>query len=268
MLHSPGRTYMALHVRTDYVSTRVFWPSNCCMRAEFGRLARTRLKSKVALLICLTGCVAFAQQTPKPQNRADELEIPLPISSPRALAPGDIVPLSPRDKARRALRNTIGPQAIANRFLVAGYNHLLDDPEEWSGNLDGLGQRFASRMGRLAVRQGVQLTTDIAFGIDPRFDRCDCRGFWPRTLHSWKRVVVSRRDYGGEIIAVSNLAGAFIPPMITDQWQPASENTWKEKWQSGVSFLYLRAGTNMLREFWPEISRALHIRGAFGRNRD
>ena len=244
------------------------WPSNCCMLAEFGSAVRRRLTTKIALLLGVSCCATLAQQPANVQPKQEELEIPLPISSPRTFDPADIVPLSAKDKARRALRNTVGPQALANRFLIAGWNHLLDDPEEWSGNLDGLGQRFASRMGRLAVRQSIQLSTDIAFGIDPRFDRCNCTGFWPRTLHSWKRVVVSRRDYGGEIIAVSNIAGAFIPPMITDQWQPASENTWSEKWQSGVSFMYMRAGTNMLREFWPEISRALRIRGAFSRNRD
>jgi hypothetical protein len=210
-----------------------------------------------------TGLWAQGQQV---RPTKEELEIPLPITSPRALDPTDIVPLSPGDKARRAVRNTIGLPSLANRAFVTGYNHWLDDPEEWSGNLDGFGQRFASRMGRLAVRQSVQLTTDIAFGIDPRFDRCDCKGFWSRTGHAWKRVVVSRRDYGGEIVAVSNFAGAFIPPMITDQWQPPSKNDWPHKWQSGTQFLAFRGLTNMLREFWPEISRKVRIRGGFGNN--
>ncbi|HYO79788.1 MAG TPA: hypothetical protein VES20_00175 [Bryobacteraceae bacterium] len=226
------------------------------------RTRSSRNSGLIAAVVLVAGCCSSAfGQSQQARPTKDELEIPLPITSPRALDPGDIVPLTPGGKAKRAVRNTIGPQAIANRALIAGYNHLLDDPEEWSGNLDGLGQRFASRMGRLAVRQGVQLTTDIAFGLDPRFDRCDCAGFWARTAHAWKRVVISRRDYGGETFAYSNFAGAFVPPMITDQWSPARQNTWSHKWQSGVQFLYLRGGTNMIREFWPEISRKLRIRG-------
>ena len=216
----------------------------------------------LTLLVCTA---TFAQEAERSRGEGqrsrpkEEMELPIPISSPRAVEPGTVAPLSPEDKIRRAVRNTISPKAVLNRALVAGYNHLLDDPEEWSANLDGYGQRFITRMGRLAVRQGVQLGTDIAFGIDPRFDRCDCTGVKSRIGHAWKRVLVSRRDHGGEIVAVSNLVGAYVPPMITDQWYPASKNTWGHKWQSGTEFLLMRGATNMLREFWPDISRKLHL---------
>jgi hypothetical protein len=210
----------------------------------------------IGMLICVTA--AAQQQTQRPRN--DELELPIPIASPRALEPGTVSPLSPEDKVKRAIRNTISVRSILNRAFIAGYNHVLDDPEEWSGNLDGYGQRFVTRMGRLAVRQGVQLSTDLAFGIDPRYDRCDCTGFKARTGHAWRRIIVSRRDNGGEIFAVSNFVGAYVPPMITDQWLPARENTWGSKLSSGSQFLVLRGATNMLREFWPEISRKLRLR--------
>src|SRR5262245_54566102 len=74
----------------------------------------------------------------------DPRNLPLPIASPRAIQPGTL-PLTPSEKAKLALKNTIGPSALINRALLAGYNHWMDHPEEWSGNLDGLGQRFASR---------------------------------------------------------------------------------------------------------------------------
>jgi hypothetical protein len=201
--------------------------------------------------------LASAQQDLRSQK--DEITLPIPISSPRAVQPGTVEPLTPRDKVNRALRNTFSPRALANRAVVAGWNQLWDDPEEWSGDLTGYGQRFGTRMGRLAVRQGVQLSTDIAFGLDPRYDRCDCSTFKSRTAHAWKRVVVGRRDNGREMIGVSTLAGAYVPPLITDRWLPDSENTLRRKWSSGTQFLVLRGATNMLREFWPEISRKLRL---------
>jgi hypothetical protein len=212
------------------------------------------MRTRTVAIVGFACTIGLAQEnTPK----ADEVELPIPISSPRALEPGTVVPLTPEQKVRRAIRNTITPRAMANRAIVAAYGHLMDSPEEWSGNLDGYGQRFASRMGRLAVRQGVQLSTDLAFGIDPRYDRCNCTGFKARSAHAWKRIIISRTDQGGEIPAVSNFAGAYIPPMITDQWYPASRNTWEHKLTSGTQFLVLRGATNMIREFWPEISRTL-----------
>jgi hypothetical protein len=190
----------------------------------------------------------------------DEINLPIPISSPRAIQPGTIEPLTPKQKLNRAIKNTISPMGIANRFVTTWWDQLMRDPEEWGGNMDAFGKRFASRMGRLAVRQAVQLSTDVAFGLEPRYDRCDCSGFWPRTGHAWRRIVVARRDNGGEMVAVSTFAGAYIPPLITDHWYPPSKNTWEHKWQSGTSFLAVRGVTNMIREFWPEIAAKTRLR--------
>jgi hypothetical protein len=210
-------------------------------------------------LIAIAALACSAIHAQERGRTRDELELPIPITSPRAVEPGTVAPLTPEQKIHRAIRNTISPKAIVNRALITGYNHWLDDPEEWSGNLDGYGQRLAARMGRLAVRQGVQLSTDLALGIDPRYDRCDCTGVKARTKHAWKRVLISRRDDGSDIFAVSNFAGAYIPPMLTDPWYPASKNTWGHKLTSGTEFLALRGVTNMLREFWPDISRKLRL---------
>lgn len=218
----------------------------------------TRLRLVIA--VCATCGVAAAQDQLRPTKPAkDEVDLPIPITSPRAVLPGTIEPLSAKQKVERALRNTFSPRALVNRALVSGWGHLWDSPEEWGGDIEGYGQRFGSRMGRLAVRQAVQLSTDVAFGIDPRFDRCECNTFWQRTGHAWKRVVVARKDNGGQMFNVSTIAGAYIPPMLTDQWYPDRYNTWNHKFSSGSQFLLMRGATNMLREFWPDISRKLRL---------
>lgn len=211
---------------------------------------------RLAIAFCAACGMAGAQQDLRPKP---EVDLPIPITSPRAVQPGTIDPLTPKQKAERAIRNTFSPRALANRALIAGWSQLWDSPPEWSGDMKGYGQRFGTRMGRLAVRQGVQLSTDIAFGLDPRYDRCECDGFWGRTGHAWRRIVVARKDHGGETFAVSTFAGAFVPPLLTDRWYPDTYNTWNHKWTSGAEFLLLRGGTNMLREFWPDISRKLHL---------
>jgi hypothetical protein len=180
--------------------------------------------------------------------------LPLPVASPTAIQPGTTIEsLSPSQKAALALKNTFGMKAVVNRGLLAGINHWQDSPHEWPGGMEGYGMRYGSRMGRLALRNAIQLSTDIAFKTDPRYDRCDCAGFKPRSLHAIKRVLVARTDAGGEMISVSRLAGAYVTPMITDQWYPDRLNTWGHKMQSGSMFLMWRAANNMLKEFWPEI---------------
>lgn len=75
--------------------------------------------------------------------------------------------------------------------------------------------------------------------------------------HAYKRSVVSRKDYGGEMISPAKLGSAFLTPWITDQWMPASVNTRSHKFESGAMFLTWRANTNLVREFWPEIRRTV-----------
>jgi hypothetical protein len=59
------------------------------------------------------------------------------------------------------------------------------------------------------------------------------------------------------MISVSRLAGAYVTPMITDQWYPARLNTWDHKLQSGSMFLAWRGLSHTVKEFWPEIRRTL-----------
>jgi len=212
---------------------------------------------RIVQILVILSSPAWGQE--QERNRPMEVEIPIPISNPRAVLPGRTEPLTPKQKAELALRNTISPQAIANRAIVGGLDHLWRNPEEWGGNPDAYAKRFAWRMGRMAVRESVQLSTDVAFGLDPRYDRCNCSGFLSRTGHAWRRVVVSRTDAGGEMFAVSTFAGAYVTPFITDPWYPPSINNWNHKWESGTTALALRGVTNMLREFWPDIRRKTRI---------
>ena len=189
--------------------------------------------------------------------------LPLPLVHPRAVEPQATTrALSANDKAQLMFRNTFGARAIGNRMLAAGFDQMRNRPEEWGGGMDAYSDRFASRMGRLMVRNSVRLGTDVALGIDPRYDRCECRGFLARAGHAWKRVLVARSDSGSSMPAYSNFTAAYVTPMITYSWYPDRMNTWDRKLQSGTMYLGWRGVGNMVREFWPEMKRGLSFKRA------
>jgi hypothetical protein len=187
---------------------------------------------------------------------ADTQIVPLPLVNP-TVVPANVSPdaLTPGEKGRLALKNTFGPRAIGNRMISAGWDQWRGRPEEWGGGMDAFAERFGSRMGRLAIRNSIRLGTDVALGIDPRYDRCACSGFLSRTGHAWKRVVVSRSDAGTSMPAYSNFTGAYATPWITYSWYPDRLNTTSRKLQSGTVHLGWRGVSNMIREFWPDIKR-------------
>jgi hypothetical protein len=213
------------------------------------------------MIVALTAGCLCAQ-------KADTDVVELPLVSPTAIKPNVLEPLTPGEKGRLALRNMFGPRAIGNRLIAVGWDSLRDHPEEWGGGWEGFGSRFGSRMGRLWVRNSIRLSTDVAFRIEPRYDRCDCSGFLARTGHAWKRVIVSRSDSGGEMPAYSNFAGAYVTPWITYTWYPDRLNTTQRKLESGTMYLGWRGVTNMLREFWPDVKRGLRRNNNSNKSRD
>lgn len=191
----------------------------------------------------------------------DKVRLPLveptvvvPKQPGQTLAPGA---LTPRQKAKLFLWKSVGPSAIANRLILAGYNQWSDHPEEWGQGMEGYGKRVANRFARMTIRNGIMLGANVAFKTDPRYDQCECAGFWARTGHAARRVVVARTDYGGETVNVARLAGAYVTPWITYQWYPDRLNTTDRKLLVGTSYLGWRVASNVLAEFWPDIKRKL-----------
>lgn len=204
---------------------------------------------------------------PRPNPRGDETIIPLPIQSARSIPPGPLEPMTPKEKAALTFRNVFYPIAISNRLLIAGWDHLMDSPTEWPGTGEGFGMRLGNRMGSLAIRNAIQLAGDLAFKTEPRYDRCACSTFMSRTGHAWVRVLTARKDSGGETVAIARITAQYATPWVTYNWYPDRLNTTGQKLQSGSTGLLLRGGTNMIREFWPDIATKLHL-PQFLRRRD
>lgn len=208
------------------------------------------------LSICLAaGTLCFGQTANPPQRHTkDDIEIPLPLSSPRAFRPGT-EPLTAKEKAELAVKNIFLVRPIASRALLAGWDTLWNNQPEWPGGAEGYGMRLGNRMGSQAVRQSIQLAADTAFHTEPRYDLCECTSAKGRLRHALRRVYLSRTDAGGEMLSASRLGSAFITPWITHNWLPDSDNTTSQKLTSAGTNLAMRALGNVLREFWPDISR-------------
>jgi hypothetical protein len=205
----------------------------------------------------LVAGVLLAEEPPQ-----DGKVVPLPLVEPQAVVAQRQLrqgALTSGEKAKLMLRNTIGPYAIANRLFMAGYNQLIDHPEEWGQGWDAYGKRFANRMGRMSVRNSMRLGLDVAFKTDPRYDRCECTG-WGRVGHAAKRVVIARSDYGGETFNTARVVSGMATPWIVYQWYPDRLNTTERKLVSGSTYLGWRVVNNLVSEFWPEIKRKVFRR--------
>jgi hypothetical protein len=63
------------------------------------------------------------------------------------------------------LNNVIGPFAIAETAVGAGFRTATNDPKEWGGTWESFGRRFASGLGKNAIEQTTTFTLDEAFQL-------------------------------------------------------------------------------------------------------
>lgn len=101
------------------------------------------------------------------------------------------VPLKPMDGEMRFklyIRQTYTTWGIYFKtlcFALRDQNHGTFP--EWGDGFDGFMKRYGSRQGQFILQNSVISLGDGVLGWEPRYDRCRCSGFWPRTRHAMAR---------------------------------------------------------------------------------
>lgn len=167
------------------------------------------------------------------------------------------VPLTAEGKAVRALKLTLPPGGAIGSLIGAGFDQLDNYPKEWGQGAKGYSHRFVSLYARRATDNALSLGLSVAMKTEPRYDRCDCKGFTPRPGHALLRTVWARKDNGGEIINVPLLAGFVGAAAIANQWNPERIRTGRTIARAAGIDIGGETAQFVLTEFWPEIRKKL-----------
>ena len=139
------------------------------------------------------------------------------------------------------------------------WDHLDHDPPEWRQGLKGYGRRSVSEYGFHVVQVSVHQAGATALGYDPRYQHCDCKGFFRRTAHSVKWSFLTRNNAGQTRFDVPALAGAYGAGMLSMYWYPNRYNALTDGVREGNHEVGLMVGVNFFREFGPELKRSFRI---------
>ena len=183
----------------------------------------------------------------------------LPLLIPAALFAQSVDPGAPplgaADKLKYHAKRIIEPTEFLRVGVSAGFQQLLGTPDEWGGGAEGYGRRFASSFGANALRQSITFGLVATLREDPRFFRSGKTGFGERLKSALTQTLVCHTDSGGRSFAFGRVGGAFGSELISNVWRPKSVNTTGDALERGGSTLAVTAGTNVLREFLPEIKK-------------
>ena len=91
---------------------------------------------------------------------------------------------------------------------------------------------------------------------DPRYYTLGHGGFFKRSGYAVSRLFITRRDSGGQTFNFSEIAGAGAAAGISNAYYPPG-NTWVKTYQRWGSQVLQDGLGNLLKEFWPDIDRAI-----------
>jgi len=97
---------------------------------------------------------------------------------------------------------------------------------------------------------------------DPRYYTMGKGGFVKRTGYAVSRLFITRTNSGGSTFNLSEVVGAGAAAGIGNAYYPAQENQWVKTYQRWGTQVGLDGLFNMLKEFWPDINKAV-FRGKY-----
>lgn len=207
-------------------------------------------------------CVTFAtgvraqQTTAKPY---DPTSINYGIG---AIVPANqqLRPLTREERRTLFLKDTFtNPQTHFRAITWSAIDTARNEPVEWGTNVPGYGQRWASRFGRSAIGNVIEHGGSALSGLEPRFVRCRCTGFWPRLRHASLLEVATYNREGKLRFHWPRIAAAAGSELAASAWSPAYK--WSAEGALNASQqIYFGIGFNIVREFGPELKRIVRLR--------
>lgn len=217
---------------------------------------------RVLGLVLLLACSSWAQQTKPVQSGAstdsNELDVNWLYG---AYVPKDapLVSLTGRQRLRLYFRQSFTTPGIYIKSTLFSLGDQNDgSPPEWGGGIQGYARRFGSRYGQSLIQNTLSTTGNAILRYEPRYDRCRCVGFWPRTEHALMRNFVTYNRTEEELRPQFGLyAAALGAGMISSTWYPGKPKAWVEGYQAMLTQAVWGVFSNWVGEFAPEITRIL-----------
>jgi hypothetical protein len=168
-------------------------------------------------------------------------------------------PLSNHQRLQLLLRqNFKTPGVYVKTAFFALTDQAEDHPPEWGDGFEGYLQRTASRYGQFVAQNTLSAAGNALLGYEPRYDRCRCTGFWPRTRHAvFRNFITYDRTEEHMRPQLALYAGAFGGGVLAGTWQPENPSLLTKGYQGVITQVAFGVGGNWLGEFVPDIKRRL-----------
>ena len=155
--------------------------------------------------------------------------------------------------------SVLSPSVAFSSLASAAISHVSKDPVQWGQGSRGYLERVGDHWARFGVDGTIHSGLAAALGHDTRYFREPDQSGWHRTRHALRRTLFTRNREGHTVFDVSQMAGMFGTPMAASLWNPRNRrhSVLEEGVRAGTFGIGMQAGTNMFKEFGPDLKRAI-----------
>lgn len=173
-------------------------------------------------------------------------------------------PLSPGDKFKLFVSESISGSAVLGGLTGAGLAQATNSPEGYGQGGEGYAKRFGSIMARNASNRFFSdFLLASALHEDPRFFVQTTDSLKVAVGLAVRRVFITQSDSGKQVTNWSGMIGPLMGESLAITYMPPDAQGVGSLFSRYATDIGVRAGTNVLRQYWPTIVKKLHLpRGA------
>jgi hypothetical protein len=173
-----------------------------------------------------------------------------------------LIPVTVQQRREIYLEQTLAtPGAYMKRMFAAGIDQARGAPSQWDDGWGGYAERFASREGQFIAANSLAALGNAKLKYEPRYDQCNCSGFWPRTRHAIVRNFLTYNQSEQELHPQWALyGGSFGGGLISTAWKPHPRNPFAEGGRAMLGQAGYGALLNFFIEFSTDINRKIGAR--------
>jgi len=170
-------------------------------------------------------------------------------------------PLSPKQKAILALRNTTDPYNFATIAFISALSTASDPDSPYGPGVPGFGRNFGVAYCETAVGEffGTFLVPALAHQ-DPHYHRMPNASYPRRVWHAISQVAWTQSDYGTGMPNYANFVATAVGDGLGDLYVPGRDTSVGAGTTRYFTALATDPIDNFITEFLPDVARRVNIR--------
>lgn len=199
-----------------------------------------------------------------PAARTQEVDDALPVIAPAVAVSGRsaYVPLTPHERWHGFLHETLlGTRPAIQIFGTAFLEHLGRQPVEWGLGAHGYAHRVENRVCSTVIDGAVHSSLAAALHYDTRYLSTHDGTIPQRVRRAMMRTFFTSNQSGGRAFDIAGLGGIYAGSMLPMYWHPRRYSPTAQGVRAGNFGVMFQAGSNLFKEFQPEIKKLLARKG-------